>query len=139
MLTTKQIEITNKKKFATIILDINNKNFMLYIAVLAKLTIILIYFSYKVLVVLLINVEIFTKYFNIFDIFSSNSKVELLKYTKINNYFINLLNNKQATYSLIYNLKLVELEILKIYIKANLVSTFIKCFNFSANALILFV
>lgn len=45
--------------------------------------------------------------------------------------------NKQSFYKSIYSLKLVELEILKIYIKTNLVNTFIWPFKFFATASIL--
>ena len=43
----------------------------------------------------------------------------------MNNLVIKLKKNKQLSFKLIYNLKLVELEILKIYIKTNLVNSFI--------------
>lgn len=65
--------------------------------------------------------------------------IELLEYTKIKNHLINLLEGKQSPYSLIYSLRLVELETLKKYIKANLASSFIRSSKFSATTLILFV
>lgn len=45
--------------------------------------------------------------------------IKLPKQSRANKYFINLLDNKQLFYSLIYNLGLVRLEILKIYTKVN--------------------
>lgn len=44
----------------------------------------------------------------------------LLKHTKINNYTINLIKNKQLFYKLIYSLEIVKLKTLKTYIKTNL-------------------
>ena len=126
LLTTRQVEIIRKKEFATTALDADNKTFVLYLKILAKPTIMPIYSLLETPVTLLINIEIFAKYFDFLDIFSSNSAVELLEYTRINNYPINLLKDKQLLYSLIYNLELVELEILKTYIKANLASSFIR-------------
>ena len=78
-----------------------------------------------------------TKYSNFSNVFSSNSAAELPEYTGINNHPINLLNNKQPPYNLIYSLGLVELKILN-YIKANLVSSFIRSSKSSTSTLILF-
>lgn len=49
--------------------------------------------------------------------------------SKINKYYINLLDDKQLFYSPIYSLALVKLETLKIYIKINLFNNFIKSFK----------
>lgn len=75
-------------------MNINNKIFLVYIATLVKLRIILICQFYTVFITLLVGIEIFTKYSDFFNIFFLDSIVKLLKYTKINNYSINLLNNK---------------------------------------------
>lgn len=75
-------------------MNINNKIFLVYIATLVKLRIILICQFYIVFITLLVGIEIFTKYSDFFNIFFLDSIVKLLKYTKINNYSINLLNNK---------------------------------------------
>ena len=82
---------------------------------------------------------ILAEYSNFSNVFFSDSTAELPEYTRINDHSINLLNNKQLLYSMIYSLKPVELEILKTYIKVNLASNFIKLPKFSASALILFV
>lgn len=65
------------------------------------------------------------KYNNFRDIFSLYLTVELQKYIKINNYAIELIDDEQLFYKLINSLQLVELEILKIYIKTMLVNNFI--------------
>lgn len=51
--------------------------------------------------------------------------MKLLKNTSINKYIIEIIENKQLSYKPIYSLKLVKLEILKIYIKNTLKSGFI--------------
>ena len=83
--------------------------------------------------------EIPAEYFNFSNVFSSDSAAELPEYTKINDYSINLLNNKQSPYGLIYSLELMELKTLKTYIKANLASGFIKPSKFPSSTPILFV
>ena len=65
--------------------------------------------------------------------------MKLLKYIRTNNHFINFLDNKQLSYGLIYSLKLIKLEILKTYIRANLASNFIRLSKFLTSALISFV
>ena len=72
-------------------------------------------------------------------VFSSDSAAELPEHTGINNHPINLLDNKQPFYGLIYSLGPVELEMLKIYIKANLASSFIRPSKYPVGAPILFV
>ena len=53
-------------------------------------------------------------------------------------YVIELEKDKQPFFDPIYSLGLVELETLKIYIKTNLVNSFIRLFKFSIKAPILF-
>ena len=80
-----------------------------------------------------------TEYSNFSNVFSSESMLELLEHTKVNNYFINLLDTKQPSYGLIYSLWPVELEILKIYINANIASSFIKSSKSATCTLIPFI
>ena len=79
------------------------------------------------------------EYSDFSDVFSSDSTVELLKHTRINDHPINLLDNKQPPYGPIYSLGLVELETLKTYIEANLASSFIRPSKSPAGTPILFV
>ena len=51
--------------------------------------------------------------------------MELSKYPGINNHAIKLKKSQQLFFSPIYSLKLVDLEILKTYIKISLVNNFI--------------
>ena len=64
--------------------------------------------------------------------------LELAKYLNINEYAINLEKNK-LFYRLIYSFRLVKEEILKIYIKNNLVNSFIALFKSFAKVFILFI
>ena len=99
----------------------------------------LIYLFCKTQIVFLINTVIFAKYFNFLNIFFSNSAIILLEYVKINDHPINLLDHKELLHSPIFSLKLLELEILKTYIKANLVSNFIKSSKFFASIPLLLI
>lgn len=121
------------------VLDTDNKIFMVYIAVLIKSTIMLIYLFCKTQIVFLINTVIFAKYFNFLNIFFSNFAIILLEYVKINDHPINLLDHKELFHSPIFSLKLLELEILKTYIEANLVSNFIKSSKFFASIPLLLI
>lgn len=65
-------------------------------------------------------------------------KAEFLKYIEMNDHVIKLEIGKQPLLGLIYSLGLVELEILKTYIKTNLINGFIQLFKSTVRALILF-
>ena len=79
---------------------------------------------------------IFAHYSNYTNIFLPKLIIKLLKYTGINNYTIKLDKNKQLTYSLIYNLGLIKLKILKTYTKINLANDLIKPSKLPARVLI---
>ena len=61
------------------------------------------------------------------------------KQTSINKYIIQLVESKQPSYGPIYSLHLVELKILKTYIKTNLVNGFVRPSNSPIDAFIFFV
>ena len=75
-----------------VVLDKDNKIFMIYIATLVEPANISIYICYKTQVILLKKGKILAKYSHFFDISFSNFAIKLLKYTRINNYTINLYN-----------------------------------------------
>lgn len=77
-----------------ITLDGDNEIFVVHIATLATLIIISSHFFCKTLITMLTNTKIFTKYFNVSDVFSLDSIAELSKYTGIINHFFNFLDNK---------------------------------------------
>ena len=139
--TTRRVEIINKKEFAVAAINADDKTFVVHIAALVEPTTMLIYSSCQAQVVLLMSKEIGipAEYSDFFNVFSSDSAAELPKYIGINDHPINPLNNKQLLYSLICSLGLVELETLKIYIKANLASGFIRPFKYPIGTLILFI
>ena len=78
------------------------------------------------------------KYLDYSNVFSSTNTVELPKYNKINNYAINLKKDIQQLFKFISNLKLVKIEMIKTYIKINLVNGFIWLFKSLIRAFILF-
>ena len=65
------------------------------------------------------------EYSNYNNVFLVENTAELFNKTRINKHIIKLEDNKQPLFELIYSLQLVELEILKIYIKTNLANNFI--------------
>ena len=139
--TTRGVKIINKKEFAVVILNVNNKIFVVYVAALVEPISILIYLFYQVQVALLISeeTEIPTEYSNFSNVFSSDSAVKLPEHIGINDNPINLLDNKQPLYSLIYSLGPVDVETLKIYIEVNLAGSFIRPSKSPASTPILFV
>ena len=78
------------------------------------------------------------EYFNYNNIFSAKITIKLLEHIGINNYIIKLEKDKQLFFKFIYNLKPIELKILKIYIKTNLANSFIQLFKSFVNISILF-
>lgn len=69
--------------------------------------------------------------------FLSNLAIKLLKNTSIIKHVIEQENNKHLTYSLIYSLEPIKLEILKTYIKIHLKTGLIQCFKSPESAFIL--
>lgn len=72
------------------------------------------------------STQVFSKYVDYADVFSSKLAIKLSKYTEINNYIIKLLDDGQLPYGCIYSLEPMDLETLKIYIKNNLANNFIR-------------
>lgn len=64
--------------------------------------------------------------------------IELFENTSMNKYAIKLVQGKQLSYRPIYNLKLVELVILKTYIKTNLKTGFFQPSKFASGTPIFF-
>ena len=72
------------------------------------------------------------------NVFSVENAAELPKNTRINEHAMELEEDKQPLFGLIYNLRPIELEILKTYIKINLANGFIWLFKSLAGTLIFF-
>ncbi len=73
--------------------------------------------------------EVPNEYIDFADIFLPKLAIKLLEHTRINNHAIELVDDWHPSYGLIYSLGPVELEILKTYIKKNLVNCFIRPFK----------
>ena len=85
------------------------------------------------------KVTILSEYTDYTDVFSPNSVAELLEHTGINNHSIDLIDDKQSPFDLIYSLRPMEFEKLKTYIETNLANGFIRSSKSPAGALILFI
>lgn len=134
--------MARKIEFAIIVLNLNDKTFIVYIAYFASLDLKIHLFCRVQKAFLKTNetfIAILANYINFISVLSLDLSVELLNYTIIKNYTFELIDDKQPSYELIYNLELIELEILKTYIKTNLANNFIKPFKFPINASILFI
>lgn len=70
-------------------------------------------------------IKVLVIYFNYSNIFLIKSIAELPEHSEINNYIIKLEKGNQLPFGLIYSLGVIELEILKTYIKINLANDFI--------------
>ena len=82
--------------------------------------------------------KISSEYANFRNIFSLKLVIKLLKNIEINNHVIKLIDDWQFSYTPIYNLSLVKLKILKIYIKNNLANGFIRPFKSPIKVFIFF-
>lgn len=78
------------------------------------------------------------KYADFADVFLSKLAIELPKYTEINNHAIELVDDQQLFYSLIYSLSPVKLRTLKTYIENNLTNSFIRFSKFTTRKPIFF-
>ena len=82
--------------------------------------------------------KVFSKYANFVDVFLPKLVAKLLKYIKIKNHAIKLIDDEQSLYGPIYSLRLGELETLKTYIENNLANGFIRSSKSFVEALIFF-
>ena len=137
--TTCRVKLINQKKFAKAVLNRNIKGFVVHIKTLGLGM--AIYLARKTQMALLLakKVTVLAKYSDFLNVFLEKLANILLEQTGVNEYAIELEKSKQPPYRPIYSLELVELKILKIYIKANLANGFIRASKTSANTLILFV
>ncbi len=127
VLTTSRVELIDKREFAKVALDENSETFVVYVATLETT---MIHPSRVAQIAALqwdkAPIEIPAEYFDYVDVFSSDLVMELPENTRINEHAIELIEEKQLPYVLIYALHLVELETLKVYIKTHLKTGFIR-------------
>lgn len=136
----KRIEIIDKKEFSKAALDRNIEAFGINVIFL-NFSSILIYPAKKAQTTYLITekIKISTKYSDFLDVFLEKKTLMLLKLIKLNQHAIKLRDNKKLLYRTIYSLRPIKFKILKIYIKTNLVNSFIQTSKSLANAFIFFV
>lgn len=78
-------------------------------------------------------------YTDVADVFIPDLAAKVPEHTGMKDHAINPIIGKQPSYGPIYNLRPMELEILKIYVKTNLANGFIRSFKSPANIFILFI
>lgn len=106
----------------------DEKLFVVHIASLSLGSWVVIYPASEAQIVTLDTkkVIVLPEYSNYANVFLKASAIELSKHTGINDYPINLVDDKEPPYGLIYSLKPVYLETLKTYIETNLANNFIQ-------------
>ena len=145
LLTTKQVQIINKKDFVIAALDIDSEMFVVHMAIW-KQEEMLVHSKRQAQIkphvkALLFNealTEVPAEYSDYSDVFSIEYAAEFPENTRVNKYAIKLEKGKQPLFGPIYSLEPVELKTLKTYIKTNLANNFIRPFKSSAGAPILF-
>lgn len=140
---TKQVELIDKHEFVEVAFDKALEIFVVHMAVLeASVSIIIIYSTKKLFLVTSEQdktpIESSIEYSDFIDIFSLNLVMELLDRTGINEHAIKLVDSKPPLYGPIYSLSLIELKILKMYIKTYQKTGFMRPSKSSARAPILF-
>ena len=142
--TTRCVKLVGKREFAAVVLDPEHETYVVHVASLSStlLASLDIHPFRKPEVSGLIAQEAPTKipakYSDFADVFSPDLASKLPEHIRINDHAIELVDGQQPPYGPIYNLRLVELETLKAYIKTNLANGFIKPSKSPAGAPILF-
>ena len=157
--TAKQVQLVDLKEFVMAALDVDCKTFVIHVAIRKREEMAMnpnrkaqieaqsgaqsgVQIQDKAQVrALLFNealIEVPAEYSDYSNVFSAENAAELPKNTGMNEYAIKLEEGKQPPFGPIYNLGLVELEILKTYIETNLANSFIRPSKSPAGASILF-
>ena len=123
------------------VLDIDSKTFVVHIVIWEREKMLVHSKKQAQIGALLFNralSKVLAEYSDYSNIFSAENTTKLSDNTRINKHTIELKEGKQPLFSPIHSLELVELEILKTYIKTNLANDFIRLSRSSAKVLILF-
>ncbi len=140
--TTKQVGLIGKKKFIEVALNPKHEVFIVHVVALSVDSGNEIYPSRRTQIAHLkvdeVSSEVPSKYTDFAYVFLPKLVIELLEYTEINNHTIELVDDWQLSYGLVYSLRLMELETLKAYIKNNLANSFIKSSKSPVRASIFF-
>ena len=137
--TIRWVEIINWNEFAKTALDKNVEAFVVHVSSLGSRITIHLVKEAQLALLLVKKVTVPIEYSDFANVFLEKSANILPERTGANEYIIKLEEDKQPPYEPIYNLKPVELETLKTYIKTNLANGFIRASKLPAGALILFV
>ena len=139
--TIKQVQLIHPQEFVIAALDVNNKTFIVHVAIW-KWEEMPVHSKKQVQVGALLfdkaPTKVIVEYFNYSNVFSVENIVEFPENTEMNEHAIKLEEGKQPPFGLIYSLGQVELEMLKTYIKINLANNFIRPSKSLAGVLILF-
>ena len=140
MLTTRRIEIISKNEFAAGVLNEEDKTFVMYMAALNVVdSSIHLSCQAQISSLDIQEVTISSEYADYTNVFLPDSEAELPEHTGINDYPIDLIDDKQPLYGPIYSLRPMKLETLKTYIKTNLANGFIRPSKSPAGDPILFI
>ena len=120
LLTTKRVELINKKEFAKVVLDGNSKTFVFHVASFNLVSRIHLDRTAHISSFLNEEVKILDEYLDFANVFLEEKASVLLKHIELNEHIIKLENGKQLPYRPIYCLDLMVLETLKAYIKTHL-------------------
>ena len=143
--TTRRIKLVGKKEFAAAALNLEHETSIVHVASLSSN--LLVTFNVHPsrrprisgLIIEEALIEVLAEYSDFANVFSLDLASELPKHNGINDHANKLVDSyQQPLYWPIYNLGLVELEIMKAYIETNLANGFITPSKFPADAFILF-
>ena len=127
--TTRWVEFIDKHIFVRAALDENSEIFVVHVAALEVLELAINPSLATILAALQQDkapTKISSKYVDYVDVFSLDLAMELPENTGINEYAIELIDDKQSLYGPIYSLGPVDLETLKAYIETHLKTGFIR-------------
>ena len=125
LLTSKRVELINRKEFAKAALDEKSKTFVVYVVSLNLAPGIHPDRAAQIAFLLTEEVKIPDKYSDFTDVFSEEKALVLPEHTELNEHAIDLEDGKQPPYRPIYSVGPVELETLKTYIETHLKTGFI--------------
>lgn len=121
------------------VLDPSKEVFVVHMTYFGKKMSIHLTWEAQIILLLTEKVTVLVKYLDFANIFSKKLVVELIKYSDINKYLINLELGKQPFYRPIYSSMPIELKIFKTYIKTNIANSFICPSKSSVKTLIFFI
>ena len=141
LLTTKQVQIVDLKELIIAAFNADSETFVVHVTIWEQKEM-PVHLEKQVQVGALLfdeaSIEVLAEYSDYSNVFSVKNVAKVPENTGINEYAIELEESKQPLFGPIYNLGLVELEILKIYIKINLANGFIRPSKTPVRVLIFF-